>query len=153
RHMTGDFSMDAEAYLAEQITPAGRDGEVHGPVPWVAVQPRPWPELSIQIRGDKTGRAPPRAAASGFAPEVGWAQQEFVRNGNGVRHVMTWGTHIGAIPWEWRVLPGRGEMERISLDVPRLTATIKQTEEIVRAWIDKLAVKALKVNLDALHQP
>lgn len=153
RHMTGDFSIHASAYLAEQISPTGRAGEMRSSEPWAAVQPRPWPELSVRIHGDGVSRVPESVALGPFAPGFSWDHKEYMRNGSGVSHIMNWVTHFGAIPWSWRVLPPDGRIERVELDAPRLQAAIKQSEEMVRAWMDKLAVKPLKVDLRNFSQP
>lgn len=124
-----------------------------GPDPWVAAQPRPWPEMSIRIRGEGAGRDPEGAALGPFAPQSGWEHKEYMRNGNGVRHIMGWATHLGAIRWSWRILPGKGQMERVYTDMPRLQAGIREIEEIVRAWMGKLAVKPLKTDLSIYSRP
>ena len=153
RHMTGDFSMRATALMPEPLSPGGRDGEVMGPEPWVSVQPRPWPEMSIQIRGEGGGRDPEGNSVGPLAPQFGWEHKEFIRNGNGARRVLGWATHIGAIPWEWRIMPGKGEMQRVSTDMGRLRAGIKDTEEIVRAWMGKLEQKPVKTDLSIFSRP
>src|SRR6266446_5759383 len=76
-----------------------------------------------------------------------------MRNGSGVRHILGWATHLGAIPWSWRVRPPDGAMERVELDAPRVDAAIKQSEEVVRAWIGKLAVKPVKVDMRVFSRP
>jgi hypothetical protein len=145
QHMTGDFSMHATAYLPEPISPEGRD--MHDPEPWISVQPRPWPELSIQIRSQGTSRQPDNVALGPYAPGFSWEHKEYMRNGSGARHIMNWAAHIGAIPWSWRVLPPDGRVERVYLDEARLQGTIRQSEEVIRSWIDKLPVKPLKTDL------
>jgi hypothetical protein len=75
-----------------------------------------------------------------------------MRNGAGVRRIMTWRTHFGAIPWSWRMLPDT-RIERVELDAPRFDAKIKEAADIVRAWHSKLSVKAVKVNMNAFSQP
>jgi len=152
-HMTGDFSMRATAFLEEQISPAGREGEIHDPEPWTSVNPKPWRDLSIQIRGDGAGRQPESIALGPFAPEFGWRHKEYMRNGSGVRHIMGWAAHLGALPWSWRVRPPDGEVERVELDAPRVNAAIKQSEEVIRAWMDKLSVKVLKSDFRQFHRP
>jgi len=153
QHMTGDFSMRATAFLPEPMSPAGRDGEMFGPEPWVATQPRPWPEMSIQIRADSPERSPTGVAQGPFAPQFGWDHKEYMRNANGASHILSWASHLGAIRWSWRVMPGKGEMERVYTDMPRLQASIRETEEIVRSWMGKLALKPLKTDLAIFSRP
>ena len=81
-----------------------------------------------------------------FAPELGWNHKEFMRNGEGLSHIMSWRCHICAIPWTWRIQPD-GLAVRTSLDVPAFKAAIKQGEEWVHAWHDKLAVKVVKTEM------
>jgi len=153
QHMTGDFSMRATAFLPEPMSPTGRDGEMFGPEPWVAVQPRPWPEMSIQIRADSPERDPKGVALGPFAPQFGWEHKEYIRNASGASHILSWASHLGAIRWSWRVLPGRGETERVYTDMPRLQASIRETEEIVRSWMGKLAIKPVKTDLSIFSRP
>ena len=153
QHMTGDFSMRATAFLPEPMSPTGRDGEMFGPEPWVAVQPRPWPEMSIQIRADSPERDPKGVALGPFAPPFGWDHKEYMRKANGASHILSWASHLGAIRWSWRVMPGRGETERVYTDMPLLQASIRDTEEIVRSWMGKLALKPLKTDLSIFSRP
>ncbi len=152
-HMTGDFSMRATAFLEEQVSPAGRDGEIHDPEPWTSVNPRPWRSLSIQIRGDGAGRQPESIALGPFAPELGWEHKEYMRNSSGVRHIMGWAAHLGALPWSWRVRPPDGQVERVELDAPRVDAAIKESEEVIRAWMGKLPAKVAKSDFRQFHRP
>ena len=149
-HMTGDFDMPVSAYFEDAIYP---EGEVRGPSPWAATTPRPWGEMTVQIRAGGDPREPVGSALSPFAPSFGWEHKEFVRNGFGPRHVMSWRCHFGAVPWTWRVMPQDGRIERVDLDAPRVDAAMKQAAEIVRAWIAKLPVKALKTDFRALNRP
>jgi choline dehydrogenase-like flavoprotein len=153
QHMTGDFSMRATAFLPESMSPTGRDGEMFGPEPWVAVQPRPWPEMSVQIRADSPDRDPKGVALGPFAPPFGWDHKEYMRNADGASHILSWASHLGAIRWSWRVLPGRGETERVYTDMPLLQASIRDTEEIVRSWMGKLALKPVKTDLSIFSRP
>jgi choline dehydrogenase-like flavoprotein len=66
---------------------------------------------------------------------------------------MTWRTHLGAIPWSWRVLPPDGHIERVELDEARMGATIKEASEVVRAWQGKLAIKPVKTDFRAFSRP
>ena len=62
QHLTGDCDLVSSAYLAEPITPEGRDGEIcneGNPLPpWAATTPRPWGELTIHVRAGGVGRMP-----------------------------------------------------------------------------------------------
>jgi choline dehydrogenase-like flavoprotein len=150
QHLTGDCDLVSSAYLAEPITPEGRDGEIcneGNPLPpWAATTPRPWGELTIHVRAGGVGRMPDGVALGPLAPAFGWEHKEYMRNGSGARHIVTWRTHLGAIPWSWRVLPDT-KLERVELDAARVDAKIKEAGEIIRAWHGKLAIKPVKVDL------
>ena len=49
-----------------------------------------------------------------------------------------------ALPATWRVLP-KGRIELTQMDAARCNATKRETQELVRAWHDKMAVKVEKV--------
>jgi choline dehydrogenase-like flavoprotein len=151
-HVSGDLDLITSAYLSEPITPEGPEGEFfaqHGA--WTSIKPRPWGELSVQIRSAAAGRVPDAAALGAFAPGFGWEHKEYMRNGAGVRRILTWRTHLGAIPWSWRVRP-EGRLERVELDAAPFDATIKEAAEVVRAWHGKLAIKPVKVDFRAFSQ-
>src|SRR5262249_28275289 len=99
QHVTSDFSITATSFLPEPMSPTSRGGEVSGPEPWVAVQPRPWPEMPIQIRADSPERNPAGVSLGRFAPQFGWAHKEYMRNAKGASHILSWASHIGAILW------------------------------------------------------
>jgi choline dehydrogenase-like flavoprotein len=146
-NMSGDVDLVTSAYLQEPITPEGREGDVfseHGP--WCATTPRPWGELTVQIRSASMFRIPDEIALGPFAPGFGWDHKEYMRNGAGVRRIMTWRTHFGAIPASWRVLPDT-RVEQFQMDAPRVDAKIKEAEEVIRAWHGKLAIKPVKVDM------
>ena len=152
-HLNGDTDLVSSAYLQEPIGPEGREGDVfseHGP--WCATTPRPWGELTIQIRSSSAWRLPEDIAVGPFAPGFGWEHKEYMRNGAGARHILGWRTHFGAIPWSWRVLPDT-RIERVELDAPRFDAKIKEGADIVRAWHSKLSIKAEKVDMRAFSRP
>ena len=44
-------------------------------------------------------------------------------------------------------------MERVHTDMPRLRAGIRETEEVVRAWIEKLELKPVKTDLRIFSRP
>jgi choline dehydrogenase-like flavoprotein len=153
-HLSGDFQVVTRAYLAEPVTPDGRESELHSPEPWTSIQPRPWGELTVHIREDHVrGGGPDELALGVFAPGFGWEHKEYMRNGSGARHILTWQTKFGAVPWSWRVLPPDGRMERVELDAPRVEATIREASEVIRTWYDKLAIKPVKVDLRAFSIP
>src|SRR5262249_46593035 len=144
QHLSGDSDFHASAYLAEPITPEGRAGEIYGEHgAWAATTPRPWGELTVQIRSSSAGREPEGVALGNFAPPFGWDHKEYMRNGAGVRRVMGWNTHFGPIPANWRVRPDR-KLEIVEMDETRITAKIREASEVIRAWQSKLAVKPIK---------
>jgi choline dehydrogenase-like flavoprotein len=152
-HLSGDCDLVSSAYLAEPVTPEGREGDVmaeHGA--WTSMKPRPWGELSVHIRSAAALRFPNDVASGFFAPEFGWKHKEYMRKGAGVRRILTWRTHLGAIPWSWRIRPD-GKEERVELDAPRVDATIREAGEVIRAWHEKLAIKPLKVDLRVFSRP
>ena len=154
QHLTGDFDLVSSAFLEEPVFPEGTDtllGEERTD-PWTSMHPRPWGELTVQIRGRAEGFEPTSVALGYYAPQFGWAHKEYMRNGKGVKHIYTWRTHFGAIPWNWRVRPD-GKLERLELDEARTSATIKEATELVRAWHGKLAVKPLKVDMRNFSRP
>ncbi len=151
-HLNGDVDLVTSALLEEPITPEGRQGDVfseHGP--WTATTPRPWGELTIHIRSASAWRNPEEASLGPLAPAFGWEHKEFMRNASGVRRIMTWRTHLGAIPWNWRVLPDTS-IERVEIDEARVNAKIKEASEIVRAWHGKLSVKPVKTDMRAFNR-
>ena len=151
-NMSGDLDLHASVLLPEPVQPEGRDGEVigeHGP--WCATTPRPWGELTCQIRSAIGGRVPENAAMNGFAPQYGWEHKEWMRNGRGSRSILGWNVHFGAIPWSWRVLPD-GSGQRMELDEAPFTAKIKEAAEIIRAWHGKLAMKPVKTETRGLDR-
>jgi hypothetical protein len=151
-HLSGDNDLVSSAYLEEPITVEGREGEVfseHGP--WCATTPRPWGELTIQVRSASADRIPDEVAVGPLAPGFGWDHKEYMRNGAGIRHVMTWRTHLGAIPASWRVMPDT-KIERVEMDTARIDAKIKEAGEVVRAWHGKLAVKPTRVDMRAFSR-
>ena len=146
-HLNGDYDLVASAFLEEPVTPEGREGDVfseHGP--WCATTPRPWGELTVHVRSGSMFRIPEEIAVGPFAPGFGWDHKEYMRNGAGVRRIITWRSHLGAIPWNWRVLPDT-KIERVEMDTARVDATVKEVGEVIRAWQGKLAVKPVKVDL------
>jgi choline dehydrogenase-like flavoprotein len=146
-HLTGDSDFVSSAYLQEPVTPEGREGDVfseHGP--WCATTPRPWGELTVHIRSGSMFRIPQEVALGPFAPGFGWDHKEYMRKGAGVRHIITWRTHFGAIPASWRVMPDTST-QLVEMDTARVDAKIKEAGEIVRAWQAKLAVKPVKVDM------
>ncbi len=152
RHLSGDCDLHTSAYLAEPISPAGREGDVpaeHGP--WAATTPRPWGELTVHIRSTSAGRIPNEVALGPFAPRFGWDHKEYMRNASGARHILGWNTHLGAIPGSWRVLPDT-KIEQVEIDDARVNSRIKESGEIIRAWHSKLAIKPVKVDMRAFSQ-
>jgi len=151
-HITGDCDLHASVLLPEPVQPDGRDGEVigeHGP--WCATTPRPWGELTIQIRSAIGGRSPESVALGTFAPGFGWEHKEYMRNGKGTRSVLGWNVHFGAIPWSWRVMPDTSG-QRVELDEPRFTSKIKEAAEIIREWHGKLAMKPVRTDARGLNR-
>jgi choline dehydrogenase-like flavoprotein len=151
-HLTGDSDFVGSAFLEEPVTPEGREGDVfseHGP--WCATTPRPWGELTVHVRSGSQFRIPEETALGPFAPGFGWDHKEYMRNGAGVRRIITWRTHLGAIPASWRVMPDT-KVQLVDMDEARVNATIKQAGEIVRAWQEKLSVKAVKVDMRAFSR-
>jgi hypothetical protein len=150
--MSGDLDLHANVLLPEPVQPEGREGEVigeHGP--WCATTPRPWGELTVQIRSAIGGRSPESVAMGNFAPPFGWEHKEYMRNASGARRILGWNVHFGAIPWSWRVLPD-GTGERTALDEPRFTAKIKEAADIIREWHGKLAMKPVKTDTRGLNR-
>ncbi len=141
-NLTGDVNLVSATYMSRPVTPLG--GEDMSAEPWVSVQPRPWPELSVHIRARTLGRSPTGASVDVFAPAFGWDHKEFMRNANGASRIMTWRCHLGPLPATWRVPPtGRVQLEK--MDTARCNATKRETQELVRNWHAKLAVKPDKV--------
>jgi choline dehydrogenase-like flavoprotein len=140
-NLTGDVNLVAATYMAEPVTPLG--GIDMAAEPWVSVQPRPWPELSVHIRARTLGRSPVGAANDVFAPAFGWDHKEFMRNANGASRIMTWRCHHGPLPATWRV-PPTGPVQLEKMDTTRCNAAKKETLELVRAWHAKLSVKVEK---------
>ncbi len=152
-HLSGDCDLHSSVFLEEPVTPEGRQGETydeHGA--WTSTTPRPWGELAVQIRSSAAGRAPETVALGAFAPEFGWGHKEYMRNGAGVRCILGWNTHLGAIPWSWRVRPD-GKLERVEIDLPRVDATVREAGEIVRAWSEKLSIKPIKPDFHIFSRP
>jgi GMC oxidoreductase/gluconate 2-dehydrogenase subunit 3-like protein len=146
-HLTGDADLISTAYMAEEVTPKGQTGPVADP--WVATTPRPWGELTWQVRGGAPGEGTPMGTAVGiYAPEYGWEHKEYMRDGAGARRMLIWRNHVGAIPAQWRVRPDR-KLEQYQVDVPRINASIKHMEEIVREWQKKLSMKVVKTDFRA----
>jgi choline dehydrogenase-like flavoprotein len=106
----------------------------------------------MHIRSGIGGRVPNEIALGPLAPALGWEHKEFMRNSQGARRIISWRTHLGAIPWSWRVLPN-GKFERVEMDADRVNAAVKQAGEIIRAWQAKLSVKAVKVDMRAFGRP
>ena len=151
-HLSGDCDLVSSAYLAEPVTPEGRQGDVfseHGP--WTATTRRPWGELTVHIRSGSAFRTPDSVALGPFAPGYGWEHKEYMRNAAGVRRVITWRTHLGAIPASWRVMPDT-TIERVEMDTARVDATIREAGEVIRAWHGKLAIKPVKVDMRAFSR-
>lgn len=151
-HLNGDVDFVSSALLEEPVTPEGRQGDIfseHGP--WAATTPRPWGELTIHVRSASAWRNPEEASLGPLAPAFGWEHKEFMRNASGVRRIITWRTHLGGIPWDWRVLPDTS-MERVEMDEPRINAKIKEASEIICAWHGKLSVKPVKVDMRAFNR-
>lgn len=151
-HLTGDSDFVSSAYLEEPVTPEGREGDVfseHGP--WCATTPRPWGELTVHIRSGSMFRIPQEVALGPFAPGFGWDHKEYMRKGAGVRHIITWRTHLGAIPASWRVMPDT-TTQLVEMDTERVGAKIKEASEIIRAWQGKLAVKPVRVDMRAFSR-
>lgn len=153
QHLTGDCDLVSSALLEEPVSPEGRAGQQFNEAgPWTSPQARPWGELTMHIRSGIGGRVPNEVALGPLAPALGWEHKEFMRNGQGARRIISWRTHLGALPWSWRVLPN-GKFERVQMDADRVNATIKQAGEIIRAWQAKLSVKAVKVDMRAFGRP
>jgi len=153
RHLSGDSDFVSSAYLAEPISAEGRQADIPRECgPWASTKPRPWGELDIRIHSGDPDRFPDNVALGTYAPEFGWDHKEYMRNGAGVRRVMTWRCHLGAIPWSWRVQPD-GTIVRTELDTARFEATVKDASEIIRAWHGKLAIKPVKVDLRTFSRP
>jgi len=151
RHLSGDCDLVSSAFMAEPLLEGGREGELlDHEGPWCAVEPRPWPELSIQIRsgGQPLGAA---SAQSQYAPGHGWEHKEFMRDSIGARHVLEWRTHLGAIPAEWRVLR-EGKLEQYSIDEARVAAKVKECNEIIRSWHAKLPVKVVTTDMRTFNR-
>ena len=140
-NLTGDVNLVAATYMSEPVTPLG--GDDMSAEPWVSVQPRPWPELSVHIRARTLGRSPAGAALDVFAPAFGWDHKEFMRNANGASRIMTWRCHHGPLPATWRV-PPTGPVKLEKMDTARCNAQAKETKALVQAWHAKLAVKVDK---------
>ena len=110
-----------------------------------------WGELTVHIRSSSASRVPNEVALGPFAPGFGREHKEYMRNQAGVRHVMGWNTHLGAIPGSWRVMPDT-RIEQVEIDDGRVNARIREASEIVRAWHGKLAVKPVKVDMRAFSR-
>ena len=136
-HLTGDVNLVGSAYLSEECFPEGTSQGSDG---WVSMQPRPWPELNVQIRCSAFGAS---GITGVFAPDFGWEHKEYMRNNTGAKHIMNWRCHVGAVPAEWKVLP-TGRQELVSMDVNRCAATQKETLAFLKTWWSKMAVKPLK---------
>src|SRR5262249_27157512 len=77
-----------------------------------------------------------------------WEHKEYMRDGNGSRHILIWRSHLGAIPATWRIRPDRG-IEIQQADSARIDGVIDETREIMLAWQKKLAVKVEKNDMRA----
>ncbi len=141
-NLTGDVNLVSAAYMSEPVTPLG--GIDQSAEPWVSVQPRPWPELSVHIRARTAGRYPVGNALDTFAPAFGWEHKEFMRDSQGPARIMTWRCHVGPVPATWRVLR-QGRIELTRMEDARCNATKRETLDLVRAWHAKMAVKPEKV--------
>lgn len=144
-NMTGDGGgASAEAYFAD---PIDDNIDVRGAEPYASVYPRPWPELAIFTgHGYPYMEFPYDAALGRGAPEFGWEHKEYMRNYSGLRSSMPLSTSLGQIPYKWRVVPPDGRMERYEIDAPRIDAAIKKGEEVLRAMVEKLPIKPVKVD-------
>ena len=136
-HLTADVNLVASAYLQDECFPDGTDV---GADPWVSMQPRPWPELNVQIRFSAFGAA---GVTGIFAPDFGWDHKEYMRNNMGAKHIMNWRCHVGAVPATWRVFPG-GKTELVQMDAARCNATKRETLDFMKTWWAKLDNKPVK---------
>lgn len=151
-NLSGDWDCVGSAFLAEQVWPEGLDGDLqNNQGPWCATTPRPWGELTAQVRSGGHPRGP-GGALHIYAPQFGWEHKEFMRNSSGARHYIDWRTHFGAIPATWRVHPeSRLLVER--MDDTRVTAALRDTVEILKNWQGKLGIKVLRTNFRPFERP
>lgn len=114
---------------------------------WTTTKPRPWGELTVQMRAPGLARVsgnkyPHQAALSPFAPAFGWKHKEFMRTARLRLGTIT--NRLQTLPWSWKVTPD-GRMARVSMDEAKINAVAKEAAELTYAWYDKMSVKPLKV--------
>jgi choline dehydrogenase-like flavoprotein len=152
RNLSADCDYVSSAYLAEPVNFTGRNSDIPNETVWASTAPRPWKANHIRFHSGNPRTIPSTVAVDPLAPQYGWEHKEFMRNGAGVSHIMTWRCHVCAVSWDWRVRPD-GFAERTSIDLPAFTASIKQGKEWVHAWHEKLAIKPLRVNMGTFDRP
>lgn len=146
RNLSADCDFISSAYLSEPVNFAGRNAEIPNETVWASTAPRPWKANHIRFHSGNPRTIPANVAVDTLAPSFGWQHKEYMRNGFGVSHIMTWRCHICAVSWDWRIRPD-GYAERTSMDEAALKAAVKQGEEWTRAWQEKLPVKVLRKNM------
>jgi choline dehydrogenase-like flavoprotein len=145
-NLTGDCSYVSSALLSEPVNFIGRNAQISSETAWASTSPRPHKVLDIRFYTGSPSTNPRTVATNTFAPQFGWEHKDFMRNEAGISRIMTWRCHFCAIPWTWKIQPDALAV-RTSIDLPAFNAAIKQAEEWVRAWHEKLPVKVLQADL------
>ncbi len=152
RNLSADCDFVSTALLAEQVNFAMRDADIPNETVWASTAPRPWKANHIRFHSGNPRTIPANVAVDPLSPAFGWEHKEFMRNGSGISRVMSWRCHFCAVSWDWRIRPD-GFAERTSIDKPAFQAAIKQGEEWVHAWHDKLPVKVVRKNMRTFARP
>lgn len=152
QNLSGDCDFISSALLSDQVNFRGRDADIPNETVWASTAPRPWKANHIRFHSGNPRVIPANVAVDPMAPSFGWDHKEFMRNEEGISRVMTWRCHFCAVTWSWHVRPD-AYVERTSIDQPAFQAAIKQGEEWVHAWHDKLPVKVLKKNMKVFSRP
>ena len=143
-HLDGDTNSNVISALFPEPVLLERGGSAFT---WTTIKPRPWGELTVQMRGGGMAHSglsqyPHPAALSSFAPDFGWEHKEFMRTAR--LRIASITNRLQVLPWTWRVTVG-GEMERLSMDEAKINAAAKEAAELTYAWFEKMSVKPLKV--------
>ena len=144
-HMDGDNSYHVEAMWPEPIRPAGSATGFN----MMTMQPRPYKELTVQIRAtgltrqSNTRKYPHMAAFHEMAPQFGWEHKEFMKNG-GWRRFGSLKLQLGTIPWKWRCTPD-GRIEMVSMDEARIRAASRETADFIVSLYDNMSLRPTRV--------
>ena len=144
-HLDGDCSYHLEAMWPEPIRPAASKTGFT----MLTMQQRPYPELSVQLRGTGLTRQsnnrkfPHLAAIHDLAPQFGWKHKEFMKNG-GWRRFGSIKSQIGTLPWKFRVTPA-GHQELVHMDEARIRAVSKEAADLMYSMYEKMSLKPVSV--------